>query len=358
MLPQLLIPLLAVFGAVASPAPTDAVRRAGDVVSKQSPSATDSAAKAVRRAQAEHKKWNAAKRKVDARYKRQLAEIDKLKRRRSSWRRDRELRTAYAESQSTAKRLAEFDRRARTAARRLKRLRGALVDSLTRELATTTSPDRRATLIRLRAEHRPKQSRRRRIVLPDDRIDPLASSTELEEQAQLLAKSEAQLAREIESLSRREKRYLRMAKLRRTRARAAEMGLLDDNNPRRTTGRTGRASTGGGGVSSDSDAEGATAPAEPGGGSPAPPAGGGDDSNGVGFESGDSSDRSSADYAIILADIVDTPTLNAYRTADQSGDPTKKAAAARRMRKQARKRLERLRRQRKQMLNKASQLRR
>jgi len=340
---KLLIPLLTAL-VLASPVAAQTVRSAER---GNANSATDAAAAAVGQAQVDAAQWDAAKRKLEGAYKRQLQDIDKLKRQRSSWGRDRQLRRAYAESQGTAKKLADFDRRARAAAARLRSAREKLLELIDAELARSPGSKRRAWLVRLRVEHRPDDAPRRRIVLPDERIDPLASAAELEEQAQLLAKSEAQLAHEIENLDRREKRYLRMAKLRQTRARAAEMSLIDDESPRRTTGHTGQPSAAGGaGGAAGSDADQAPAP----GGSlpPSDPSPGG----GTSFERG-----ASSDFSIILADVVDTSTLNAYRVADMSGDPSKKATAARRMRDQAEKRLERLRRQRQQMLDRARQQR-
>ncbi len=346
MLLKLFIPILAIVGALATPAVADSVRPSAEL--RSTAAATDAAAAAVGQAQVELAQWEAAKRKLDATYKSQLQGIDKLKRQRSSWGRDRQLRRAYAESQSTAKKLADYDRRARSAATRLRSAREALLEQIEAELARSPAASRQSWLTRLRAAHRPSEVPRRRIVLPDERIDPLASAAELEEQAQLLAKSEAQLAREIDNLDRREKRYLRMAKLRQTRARAAEMSLIDDESPRRTTGHTGRgsAATVGGSAESGADND-APSPAPGGSVPPAEPSTGG-----TSFDRG-----ASSDFSIILADVVDTPTLNAYRVADMSGDPSKKAAAAKRMRDQAAKRLERLRRQRQQMLDRARQQR-
>jgi len=305
---------------------------------------TSQAQKLVTTISGKRSAWLKSQRKLSARYKKQLAEIDNLKRRRSSWRRNRELKRAYGESQATAKKLATYDKRVRRLAKELTRARRALWQAIDAELLSSTDPRRRSVLERIRRARTRQPTRRRRIVLPDDRIDPLASAEELEEQARLLAQSEAQLAREIDNLDRREKRLVRMAKLRTTRLRAAEMGALDDNNPRRTTGRlvaSNNRSTGG----NDSDSAGDPAPGES-GQAPGPE---GDSGGGTTLEDAESG----GDYSLIFADVVDTPTLNAYRSADQSGDPKRRAKAARRMRVQAQTRLKELRQRRKEMLDRA-----
>ena len=251
--------------------PADVGRQGGKLVRKQSSSAkraTDIAAAELARLRGERKTWVNAKRSLAARYKKQLANIDKLKRQRSGWRRNRELRAAYRETQATAKRLAKFDRRVRSYARRLVTARQRLLAAVTSELATKPSAKRARYLRAMRrTASRGSNGRRRRIVLPNDRIDPLASAEELEEQARLLRKSEQQLAREIVNLEARERRLAKMAKLKRTRARASEMGTLDVNNPRRTTGRTGTSANNrgsGGGVSSDAESDPSPAPGEAG----------------------------------------------------------------------------------------------
>ncbi|MBT8491512.1 MAG: hypothetical protein KJO07_00515 [Deltaproteobacteria bacterium] len=341
--------------------PSDLGRQGSKMVRKQTSAAkraTDVAAADLARLRGERKTWVNAKRSLAARYKKQLANIDKLKRRRSGWRRNRELRAAYAETQATARRLAKFDRRVRSYEGRLVTARQRLLAAVTAELATKPS-SRRARYLRAmrRSASRGASGRRRRIVLPNDRIDPLASAEELEEQAELLRKSEKQLAREIENLEARERRLSRMAKLKRTRARASEMGTLDVNNPRRTIGRTGTSGSAnnrgssGGGVEAD-QAEPSPAPGEAG----SPPTDGSDDFQTV--PGGGDSESSQADYAVILADVVDTPTIEAYRSADRSGDPRRRASATRRLRIKAQQRLRRLRAKRQQMIKAAKRRKR
>src|SRR5690606_33937909 len=75
--------------------------------------ATDRSIAAIARLESQRRGWSKRKAEVGQRYREQLASIDELKRRRSSWARDRELREAYASSQATAKELAGIDRRMR-----------------------------------------------------------------------------------------------------------------------------------------------------------------------------------------------------------------------------------------------------
>ncbi len=136
-----------------------------------------------------------------------------------------------------------------------------------------------------------------------------------------------------------------MDKLRRKRKRAAEHGGFDDNRPRRSTGRVGSGKnrgTGSPGLSVD-DNENVGDP------SPSP-----SDSDLGGFMG---ADEATSDPTVVLADVVDSDTLNALRRAESSGDPLIKAKAAERAHKQVRAQLERLRRRRLIIERRAKRLR-
>lgn len=273
------------------------------------------------------------------RYESQLKEIDRLKRRRASWRRDRMLRKQLAESHNTARALATLDKQLRALKARVRSLRQRLIASANRELASSPSSARRSRLVAWRDRARRKlRPRAKKIILPDSSVDPLADPEDLDEQAARMAQAERRLARELTTLKRRSERFRRMARLRRLRARAAQLRRLDTNRPRRVTGRVGSGDRNqGAGLSETSDNN----------GSPAP-----DD----GFAGDPSLDE--ANPVVVLANVVSSRTLDALRRAQSSNDPAVKAAAAERARKQVKARLERLRKQRLRVMKRSRSLRR
>lgn len=301
--------------------------------------ATDRAVARVTDLERERAAALADKARLELAYERQLQEIDRLKQGRASWRRDRLLRDQLSASHQTASALAAVDRRIRELDTTLRAERQRLVEAIDRELAAGPGSERRQALARRRrGAERHLRRDVKKIVLPDERIDPLADPEELEHQAALLRESEAELAAELERMGRQTERYRYMATLSAKRERAVELGRLDDDRPRRTTGRAGAGPA--------SDAVGAPAPGAP-EGDPEPPSEGrgpGDDLTG-GLD-------------VVLADVVDTPTLDALRAADRSSNPAVKARAVERASKQVRARLERLRAQRARIQDRARALRR
>lgn len=330
-------------GGLVPSAPAQQVR----VVQVQPPSPTSNTNRTIARVVALDKDRRAAAARKDAlarQQQSQLAEIDRLKRRRASWRRDRQLETQLAESQQTASQLAGLDRRLRDLDRALQAAHRQVVAAIGAELRLSppSSPTRAARRRYLTgwatASGRALQ-RTKKIILPDFEIDPLADPEDLEIQAQRIAQSEKQLEQEISELTERAQRYDRMVKLREKAARATELSGMDDDRPRRSTGRVGtgtgaEADRGqGAGVSND-DA------------SPSPPE---DPSSFGGAES---------DPTVVLADVVDSGTLDALRRAESSGDPRARAKATSRARLQVQAQLEKLRKQRQLVERRAKQLRR
>jgi hypothetical protein len=259
--------------------------------------------------------------------------IAALKRQRESWNRDRKIRKLLAESRELAKALAANDQALLEVDAWLARARRALLAAIDAELGAEPAPSavRRGRLEAARAEIlRQLAPSSRKIVLPDDSIDPLADAEELAAQIALIETTERELLREEEALARRIARYQKMARLRRERARADEVDLFGDDRPRRTTGRQ----TSGAAAPDRDDGKGAPAPqtgddtadAEPGelGSTAEPPVG------------------DSGDPIVVLADVVDADTLAALRRAERSDDPLVKAQAAERVSQQVRERRERL----------------
>jgi hypothetical protein len=313
----------------------------------------------------------AEKARLARQYESELQEIDRLKQQRASWRRDRLIRDRLRASHDTARALAAADQRVRRLDASLAAQRRRLVAAIDRELAAAPTAERQQALARWRAGAQQGQRRAvKKIVLPDDRMDPLADPEELEDQAALLRQSEAELAKELTRLEQQAGRYRYMATLSAKRERAAELGRLDDDQPRRTSVRTGTASAGGSDNGSDDgsgevdgetpappsppappDAPPPTSPAPP--GEPPP-----DEDDGRGPEDpGDGDTGGLVGLDVVLADVVDTPTLDALRAADRSASPAVKARAAERASAQVRARLERLRAQRKRIQDRAQELR-
>jgi len=318
---------------------------------------TDRALAAVDRDQRDRAQAAAERAALTTRYERELAEIDRLKRQKASWRRDRQIRAAMASSLETAKTLATVTARLRDAEARLDRDRRALVAAVDAELiaGVGTSPAaaaRRTRLVAARAAARSGAGARpHKIVLPDDQLDPLADPEELDQQAAALRDSEAELARQVDSLARQAARFRRMGDLRQQHERAGVLALRDDEGPRRNQARSAA-------PAADSPREGAgggDSPAPPGDGplssddAPAPPTP--PSSGGSPFESFD------GEPTVVLSDVVDGPTIDALRRAERSADPSAKAAAAELARVRVAERLRLLRERRAAIERRARELR-
>ena len=289
-----------------------------------------------------------------------MSEIDTLKRGRASWRRDRLLQGSLRASNDTAAALRQAEARVRSLEGQLDERRKRWLSAVERELAVAPSPPRVRVLTRHRevllGHLRPDA---KKIVLPDERIDPLADPEDLEHQAALLRESEAELAKELGRLERRVNRYRHMAALSLQRTRADQLGRLDDDQPRRRAGgRRANAPLPADDVSGGQDgsdgrdsAPPPPSPSEPGGGPGAP------ETPGDGLEGAGPPDDADM-FDIILADVVDSPTIDALRAAERSNNPAFKASAVERASEQVRSRLERLRARRRQIQQRARDLRR
>jgi hypothetical protein len=311
--------------------------------------ATDRAAGDAFRLQRQRGQKLAEKRSLERTYEAQLRELDRLKRSRATWRRDREIRSNKAESQATAERLSRVDGELRAIETQLRRQRQALLAALDREVGLGPSPPRRAFLVRLRAQvSAALQPRVRKILVPDDTLDELADPDDLAEQIALIAQAEAELRGEREALRQREDRYARMIRLRDQRERASQMNELEEDVVRRTGGRADR------NFDSEGDSAGGGQEEPP----PEPPSGPpnedvGVDDGPVGPSTGGttgggpvSEDSGFEQSSILLTDVVDSSTIDALRRASRSSSARARADAAARARKQVESRLQRLERNR------------
>lgn len=323
--------------------------------------ATDQARHQVDRAMALRAQARRDKAELDKLYETQLAEIDRLKRQRASWRRDRLLRTRLSESLGTAEKLAALDHQIRVLDRTALSQQKALLAALDRELAGKPGSSRAEQLVRWRRDvARALKPAVKKIVLPDADIDPLADPEELDYQASLIRQSEEQLARELAKLDKLTGRYERMALLQSKSRRAAELGRFDDDQPRRIAR----------GQSDDRDSEGPVITAgesdeAPSGIDPSAPndtqapAPTSDlpESGGSLPEADDAaSTREDPMFDVVLADVVDAGTISALRAADLSSDPAVKASATKRAQEQVRQRLESLRKRRELIQKRARSL--
>ena len=269
---------------------------------------------------------------LNARFADQQRAAAELKRQKPSWRRDRELRDQLAEEHETATQLDTVTRELAKAEAELATARRALVAAIDAEIASGASGPRAQQLVALRKQLTPQvSSAPRRIVVPETKIDPLADPEELDEQAAALREAEAQLQRQVTAYDAQSKELERIAALHRQHDRAIEMDRRDDNGSRRTPQQP----TGGrGGTAAEADNP--TSPAPP-TGTPPPP----NDSGGVGGGPGslsgsgpgrDFSGSIDSDARTVLGDVVDPSTLDALAREARSGDPAKRAEAAKKLR--------------------------
>lgn len=350
VLNQLVIPLALLVQLLGGPeAAAGSARRVAQAQPAQPQVATDRAAAGVSRLLAQRNARVVEKRGLATTYQAQLRDLDRLKQSKASWRRDRQIRAGKAESQATAARLSRVDAELRALDTQLKVQRQSLLAAIGRELAgAAVSPARRAALEKMRGQvSAALRPRARRIILPDDTLDELADPDELSEQIALIQQAERELVAEQVALRQREQRYSRWAMLREQRERAGQMSDLDDDQVRRSTGRSekaGRESAGGGGSTSSDDSAGAPAPGGDYGESdtPTPPS---------------EPDTSFETSSVVLADVVDSTTIDALRKAGRSSNPRARADAAGRARKQVEQRLQRLRRSRALIQNHLDKLR-
>lgn len=313
---------------------------------------TDAALTELRTAETSLKTATTNKAALGARYEGELRTIDRLKKQRGSWRRDRELRESLASSLETAKKLEAATAEQKRAELRRDRAKQRSLVAVDAELAqSATSAARRQALALERARLAPAArvaAAAKKIVLPELAIDPLADPEELEQQAAAIRESEQALAVQVASLDQRVDRLSKAADLRRQHARAEDLSEREEGQTRRGTFRSGRGeqapnadSGSGGGAGS-----GAGAP-DPGPGSdpdpgPAAPLEPGDRGLSPTLE-----DRLAlAESSTVLGDVIDSASLESLRKAQASTDPAVRAAAAKKARDAAAAKLAELRKHR------------
>jgi hypothetical protein len=326
----------------AQPGPSPAQTAVAAGATAAQTTATDQALAAVNKALLNVSQIATARNKLDHVYKDQLAAADRLKNERQSWRRDRDLRASMADADETAKGLEAMNKDLVTATARLATARKALAAAIDVELAAGTTDARAGRLTRTRAElDAVLGAKPKKIVMPDDvNIDTL-DPEDLEQQAQAIADTEKQLANQVAGLDQQATELARLAELRKSHDRANDMMIREDDQPHRDV------------HSSSSTTNGvAASPASNTGGGTGTTQTGGNDFNGT----GDRGTSFESEASFVLGEVIDPSTLDTLARASKSGDPAKRAEAARATRNAVAARLEQLKKKRELIEKREKQL--
>ncbi|HEY1552607.1 MAG TPA: hypothetical protein VGG28_32485 [Kofleriaceae bacterium] len=327
----------------AQPGPTAAQTVAGATAAQTA--ATDQALAAVNKALLGVSQIATARNKLDQLYKDQLAASDRLKNERQSWRRDRDLRASMADANDTAKRLEAMNKDLVAATSVLATARKTLATAIDVELAAGTNGVRGGQLARTRAElDAVLGAKPKKIVMPDDVDIDTLDPEDLEQQAQAIADTEKQLANQVAGLDQQATELARLAELRKSHDRANDMMIREDDQPHRDVHSTSGTTTAGIAASPSNGAAGGAA------GTPT----GGNDFNG----GGDKGTSFESEATFVLGEVIDPSTLDTLARASKSGDPAKRAAAARATRDAVAARLEQLKKKRALIEQREKQLKR
>jgi hypothetical protein len=266
------------------------------------------------------------------RYEDEVADIDRLKKQRASWRRDRDLRENLSTSLETSKQLDNATREVELAQRTLSASRRAYLAAIDAELEAGPAPQRKERLDRARALLAAQlKNTPPRILIPDLRIDPLADPEELLQHANELRASEEELLRQVDELAAQAVELERIAQLRKQHERHGALVARYDDQPQRNTTRS------------------EASPADPG------IAVGGDRTL---LPIIDGSAPSSFENYVptVLSDVIDATTINNFTAAQLSGDPAQRAQAARKAHDAVALRLDQVRRKRMEIEARAKRL--
>src|ERR1051325_3761760 len=173
------------------------------------------------------------------RYEDEVAEIDRLKKQRASWRRDRDLRDSLSASLETSKRLDNATPEVDVAQRTLLNARRAYLIAIDAELkAGAPQPSRSQRLERAKTLLASQlRDVPHRILIPDLRIDPLADPEELLQHATELRASEEELRHQVDELAAQAIELDHTAQLRKQHERAGDLVNRYDDQPHRNTSR-------------------------------------------------------------------------------------------------------------------------
>jgi hypothetical protein len=300
--------------------------------SGQQTSATIRAETAASAAERQVVQLTSRRAELKQRYEDEVADIDRLKKQRASWRRDRDLRENLSTSLETSKQLDNATREVELAQRTLAAARRAYLAAIDAELKASPSQQRKEHLERARALLTAQlKDAPHRILIPDLRIDPLADPEELLQHANELRASEEELLLQVDELAAQAVELERIALLRKQHDRQGALVARYDDQPQRNTTRSE--------------------------GSPGDPgiAAGGDRT--LVPNTGDSAPSSFENYVpTVLSDVIDASTINNFTAAQLSGDPAQRAQAARKAHDAVALRLDQVRRKRMEIEARAKRL--
>jgi hypothetical protein len=294
--------------------------------------ATDRAETAANAAERQVAQLTSRRAELKQRYEDEVADIDRLKKQRASWRRDRDLRDNLSTSLETSKQLDSASREVELAQRTLAAARRAYLAAIDAEIKAGPGEQRKERLERARALLTAQlKDAPHRILIPDLRIDPLADPEELLQHANELRASEEELRRQVDELGAQAVELERTAQLRKQHERTNEMVARYDDQPQRNTTRSGGPAErpGIGGVPDRTPLPMVPLP-EP-----------------SGFENY---------VATVLSDVIDASTINTFTAAQLSGDPAQRALAARKAHDAVALRLDQVRRKRMEIEARAKRL--
>jgi len=297
--------------------------------------------------------WKASKALLDDRvqrmrllrkqYNAQLVEVDRLKRSRSSFRRNRKLAKQKALSQRTATQLQGAELAWRKTQQRFKVDTQKLTGHIALEMTLSPSLTRKRYLKGLGRRLAPLRSKvqSKKIILPDLELDVFADPEELQEQLTLMQKAETQLQTQAQRLRKRTRHFSRMLALQTQQNHVENWGIGEDIRrlaaPQRVNEGLGAAQDATQAPSPDSSPPNSPPSPDSPLPSPAPP-----DSPLPSPSPGFDESSSLAETSIVLGNIVDSNTQTMLRFAQQSASPAMKAKATRKAHDQVQARLLRL----------------
>lgn len=208
--------------------------------------ATENAAVAANAAERQVAQLATQKAALEKRYNDEVDAIDRLKKQRPSWRRDREIRDSLSSSLETSNKLDATTAELKNAKVRLDNARRAYLGAVELELGAGVTPLRAQQLERIRSSLATQVKgapRNLHILMPELEIDPLADPEELDQRAVELRETENQLTRQIAGLEGQIGELERAALLRKHNDRAAEMVARDEESPHRRTTRSGESTS-------------------------------------------------------------------------------------------------------------------
>jgi hypothetical protein len=198
--------------------------------------ATDYSAAATSYAERQVAQLTAAREALEQRYNEEVDAIDRLKRQRPSWRRDREIRDSLSTSLETSNQLDARTAELKKATAKLDSARRAYLRAIADELGAGPPAPRAQHLERVRVQvgaQLKDPGGPRHIMIPDLEIDPLADPEELDQRAAELRASEQLLTRQLAGLDAQATELQRTAQLRKHNDRAVDLVARYEDSPQR-----------------------------------------------------------------------------------------------------------------------------